>query len=95
MFKVVSLKKTKKQYSCSVDRSSNITCLVTVNAKGEHLKTLVIFKGKKINVADLADIPKELLVTSSENGWIDSEIKFQWMQECIQQLDLTKRYSFI
>jgi len=42
---VVATKGKKKLYHCTVDRTSNITCLPIVNAAGFHLKPLIIFKG--------------------------------------------------
>ena len=88
---MVSFKDIKKQAACSVSRSHNITVLPMVNATGHHLKTLVIFKGKRLNIGDLINIPEDIFVTSSENGWVDSEIKCEWIKHVAEQIDTSKR----
>ena len=61
-----------------MDKTANITCLEMINAAGEHLKPLIIFKDKSPSFQyplfrqEITVLKSHgLQLTTSTNGWID------------------------
>jgi len=51
----------------------------------------LIVKGKNLDLNQLESLEDDIMISTSENGWIDDDIKVEWLEQIVQQMDITKR----
>ncbi|KAJ8043572.1 Jerky protein-like-like [Holothuria leucospilota] len=70
--------KSEKVLALKVHKSQ-ITCLACCNAGGMYLPPMLIFPGVRFKYNPLDGAPAGSCLGRSENGWINSEIFYEWV----------------
>ena len=79
--KRVVTKGIKKVHGQASGDKSQITIVACANAAGHALPPMVIFKGERFNHEWSTGEVADTLYGMSENGWIDSELFFYWLDK--------------
>ncbi|OJJ81088.1 uncharacterized protein ASPGLDRAFT_770304 [Aspergillus glaucus CBS 516.65] len=62
-----------------------VTAIITINGAGTVLPPQIIFAGKKHQSQWYIDIPKDYRISTSENGWTNGDLGFEWLQEIFER----------
>lgn len=74
----------------SGERGLTTTCVCAMNAAGEYLPPMLIFKRSRLNDALKNGAPPNTAFGCSKNGWITSELFVNWLQHFIKCKKLEK-----
>lgn len=74
----------------SGERGLTTTCICAMNAAGEFIPPMLIFKRSRLNDALKSGAPPNTEFGCSKNGWITSELFVQWLQHFIKCTRLQK-----
>ncbi|XP_070529630.1 tigger transposable element-derived protein 1-like [Cardiocondyla obscurior] len=74
----------------SGERGLNTTCICCMNAAGEFIPPMLIFKRKRMTDELKRGGPPNTFYTCSESGWIVESLFVQWLQHFIKHLKLQK-----
>ncbi|KZV74373.1 DDE-domain-containing protein [Peniophora sp. CONT] len=77
--KVVGRARMKQVHKQGGGNKESTTVIAAIGANGTALPPTVIFKGKGIQRSWVKNNVSNAAVAASENGWIDSEIGYQWL----------------
>ncbi len=78
---IISQKGAKKIRQRTSGNKTQISILACANAIGQALPPMVIFTGKRFNhELSVGEVPGTLYVTS-ESGWMDNELFFEWFSK--------------
>ncbi|XP_033106069.1 uncharacterized protein LOC117108217 [Anneissia japonica] len=69
----------KDVYRLGNSTRSQITVLACCNADGSYVPPMMVFPGQRFIYNPLLGAPEGSFLGRSHNGWIDSEIFFEWM----------------
>lgn len=85
-------KKGKSQIGAvtSAERGITTTCICCINAAGEYIPPMLIFKRKRMSDDLKRGGPPNTLYTCSDSGWIVSQLFLDWMLHFISCLRLQK-----
>lgn len=85
-------KKGKHQVGAvtSGERGTNTTCVCCMNAAGEYIPPMLIFKRKRMTDVLKRAGPPNTLYSCSDSGWITSELFLDWIQHFIKWTRLEK-----
>ncbi|XP_026746589.1 jerky protein homolog-like [Trichoplusia ni] len=72
----------------SGDRGLNTTCICCMNAAGEFIPPMLIFKRKRMTDDLKRGGPPNTVYTCSESGWITSELFVDWLKHFIKSVKL-------
>ena len=63
-----------------------VTAIETINASGWVLPPMVIFAGKihRTNWFENAEIPSDWTIGVSDNGWMNNQLGFDWLQSVFE-----------
>nr|XP_039263218.1 uncharacterized protein LOC120339200 [Styela clava] len=64
------------------ERGLSQTIVVCVNAIGDYIPPMVIYKGKRVNPALDRGLPAGSIVKYSESGYINKDLFLAWMEHC-------------
>ena len=74
----------------SGERGLTTTCVCCMNAAGEFIPPMLIFKRTRMNDCLKKGAPPRTLFACSKNGWITSELFVQWLEHFIKCIRLEK-----
>lgn len=74
----------------SGERGTNTTCICCMNAAGEFVPPMLIFKRKRMTDDLKRGGPPNTLYSCSESGWIVASLFVEWLQHFIRCLKLEK-----
>lgn len=77
----------------SGERGINTTCVCCMNASGDFIPPMLIFKRKRMTDILKRGGPPKTLYTCSESGWIVASIFVEWLQHFINHLKLEKQLN--
>lgn len=77
--KVLAEKGSKNVYNLTTSDKSQITVLACCSASGMFIPPMLIFPGIRFMYDPLRGAPDGSFLGRSSNGWIDSEIFFEWL----------------
>ncbi len=78
---IISQKGAKKNRQITSGNKTQISILACANAIGQALPPMVIFTGKRFNhKLSVGEVPGTLYSTS-ESGWMDNELFFEWFSK--------------
>ena len=81
---LVSIDKQQKNKRV-VGKQEWVTVIEAINAAGEALPSMIIWKGKHLNSGWLpAETPKDWHFGTSENGWTSNELELRWLMEVFE-----------
>lgn len=89
--KILSLK-GQKQVGClsSAERGQLVTAEICFNAAGTYIPPMLIYARKRMKNELLDDAPPGFWGTCSDNGWITSEIFYNWFKKFVEIVNPTK-----
>ncbi|XP_076395897.1 uncharacterized protein LOC105663718 [Megachile rotundata] len=74
----------------SGERGLTTTCICSMNAAGEFVPPMVIFKRTRMNDCLKKGAPPGTVFGCSKNGWITSELFVEWLKHFIKYIKLEK-----
>lgn len=85
--KVICGSKTRGSRAKSLQPGNRewVTAIITINGAGTVLPPQIIFAGKKHQSQWYIDIPKDYRISTSENGWTNDDLGFEWLQEIFER----------
>ncbi|KAJ8917899.1 hypothetical protein NQ315_002591 [Exocentrus adspersus] len=93
--KVLAPKGTKNVYE--VDRAvakSNLTVMFTFSAAGDTIPPMIIYPYKRLPKPIFDSVPKEWGIGLSDNGWMKSEVFFEYISLVLHPYLLKKNIQF-
>ena len=78
--KVIAGKGKRNVYSVtSGEKGTTTTAVCCVNASGDYIPPMLIFKGRRASPALEKGAPPGSLITLSDSGWINGDLFYDWM----------------
>ena len=81
--KVICGSETRDSHAKSIQPGNHewITIIIAINVSGSALPPQIILAGKKHQSQWYSAIPKEYRISMSNNGWMNDNPGFEWLQE--------------
>ena len=83
---ITAVERSKRPYTVIQGNQEWVTIIECVSSKGISIPLVVILKAKEHQAAWYQEpgLPKDWVLTTSENGWTTDKIGLQWLKEVFE-----------